>query len=843
MNLNLTQGSKHISVLASPALISAILFLAISLDASAQGRSALSPHESERAAQVRALNNSMLQLHRQAQENAAGVASIRFPAAAVLAERAGALQALIEEDPHAALSFAFSPALLADLSRKFPDAGNWLESHVVLSGPVEHWIMDSPDLKTSTESWFLNAGGARLNLHFPGSERPQMKAGATVTIEGVRIRSDVAVSKLTQNGGVASSGFPLLTYFFRKQGIFPLLLPALLMAVVVIVVLRRIPSTEFVRPRQLAVCALAFLILLSNPLAASAQAACSTTGVQNIAVLIVNFQDAAVAVTPQQVSDIFFDTSSGHSLNGYWQEASYGQTLASGNVFGPYTIAASTSYSCLNMTQIFDDAVAAANASGVNLQNYTRINIVFPGLTCGWAGVTSTGSAGAGCNTWNTAAGTLTASVSFLISSYLAARDQGVILAAHENGHQLGLDHAGTVTDEPSAVLGPSGSPGTIGEFNDFFSAMGTWTLATYSAPHKSEILNWMASGANYQLVQSSGVYTLQPLETYPPGLKSLKVQRGTGNSSEYLWIEYRQPVGNYDSTIGFMNFAGALIHYEYSGTGKHTNVMDFTASDVGSWYNTVLGSGQSWTDPYSNVSITVESATASGLSIGVNYGSTSTCSSSTPTVNVAPLNPSIYPGQTAGYSVSVTNNDSSGCAASTINLASSEPSGWSTSLSSSAVTLNPGQSASLSLGKGAPSNTPPGTYAVSLTASDSHANVTDSANATVVAAPSLSAILSVPGSVFSRPGTVPLTATVTSGGSPVSGASVVFTLSAPSGSTFTQSASTNSSGSAVWNFRLSQKSQVGVYTVTAKANLSSGSRKNASTQTVSSNQTIFSVQ
>jgi M6 family metalloprotease-like protein len=670
-----------------------------------------------------------------------------------------------------------------------------------------------------------------------------MKAGATVTIEGVRILSDVAVSKLTQTGGAASSGFPLVTNFLRRQGIFPLLLLAFLMAAVVTVVLRRLPSTELVRPRQLAVCALAFLILLSNPLAASAQAACSTTGVQNIAVLIVNFQDAAVAVTPQQVSDIFFDTSSGHSLNGYWQEASYGQTLAAGNVFGPYTIAASAYYSCLNMTQILDDAVAAANASGVNLQNYTRINIIFPGLPCGWAGVTSTGSAGAGCNTWNTPAGTLTASVSFLISSYLAARDQGVILAAHENGHQLGLDHAGTVTDEPSAVLGPSGSPGTIGEFNDFFSAMGTWTLATYSAPHKSEILNWMASGANYQLVQSSGTYTLQPLESYPPGLKSLKVQRGTGNSSEYLWIEYRQPVGNYDSTISFMNFAGALIHYEYSETGKHTNVMDFTASDVGSWYNTVLGPGQSWTDPYSNVSVTVESATPSGLTIGVNYGSNSTCSFSTPTLNVAPLNPSIYPGQTAGYSVSVTNNDSPGCAASTINLASSEPSGWSTSLSSSAVTLNPGQSASLSLGKGAPPNTLPGTYAVSLTASDANANITDSANATVVAAPSLSAILSVPGSVFSRPGTVPLTATVSSGGLPVSGANVVFTLFAPSGSSSTQSVSTNSGGSAVWNFKLSQKSQVGAYSVTAKASLSSGSRKSASTQTVSSNKATFSVQ
>src|SRR5205823_7581975 len=106
-------------------------------------------------------------------------------------------------------------------------------------------------------------------------------------------------------------------------------------------------------------------------------------------------------------------------------------------------IGASASYSCVNISQILYDAVAAASTSGVNLQNYTRINIVFPGFStnCGWAGITSTGSAGAGCAVWNTPSGTLTASISYLISSYLTTRDKGVILTAHEDGHQLGLDH------------------------------------------------------------------------------------------------------------------------------------------------------------------------------------------------------------------------------------------------------------------------------------------------------------------------------------------------------------------------------------------------------------------
>src|SRR5262245_59325849 len=56
--------------------------------------------DSERAAQVRALNNSVLQLHGHIQENASGAAGIRGQAATVLAQRAASLQALIQEDAH-----------------------------------------------------------------------------------------------------------------------------------------------------------------------------------------------------------------------------------------------------------------------------------------------------------------------------------------------------------------------------------------------------------------------------------------------------------------------------------------------------------------------------------------------------------------------------------------------------------------------------------------------------------------------------------------------------------------------------------------------------------------------
>src|SRR5207253_6738147 len=130
-------------------------------------------------------------------------------------------------------------------------------------------------------------------------------------------------------------------------------------------------------------------------------------------------------------------------------------------------------------------------------------------------------------------------------------------------------------------------------ELGDYWSTM-SQNLGIYPAQQKAEILNWMASGANYQVVQSSGTWSLQPLEVSPAGLQALKVQRGTGNNA-WLWVEYRQPIGNYDSTLSPQPFSGALIHYEDSSTAPgHTYLTNFTPSNT-SWNSPALAAGKTW--------------------------------------------------------------------------------------------------------------------------------------------------------------------------------------------------------------------------------------------------------
>ena len=833
----------------------------------AQGGAAVA--EGQAAAHMRTLNNSLLNLHGQMQQaDASSARTLRSTASNAIAQRNAALIKLIQHDPRAALSFSFSPELLSDLAAKFPQAATLLEAHTTVTGKAEHWIADYPGFKSSQSIWRMNVGGHSLDLHFAAGEPSNLKSDHALQVTGVVVGSAMAVetSVVVQTGPVSSLADSPLPYAGNSRSAI-WQWPMWLMAGFVFAGPRRKWSTRITRRQtigflqHLAIFIMVFALVVSGSVSTYAQNSCSTKGVQNTAVLLVNFSDIATTAVPATAYSAFFDTSTGRSLSGYWQEASYGQTSAAGNVFGPFTLGASTSYNCSTIfNQLANDVLTAAVAGGVNLQIYSRIFVILPNISCGWAGLTLMGSAGSGCSTINTSVGGLTASLSYIVDSYMNSaqypfsdpRDTAVALLAHEGGHQLGLAHSGTITERPTSVLEPPDALGHITDRGDLWTVMGSNNLGLYQAQQKAEILGWLAS-SNYQTVSSSGSYALQPLETSPPtGLQALRVQRGT-TPGHYLWVEYKQPIGQYDSTLAnapytaAQPYTGAMVTYEdpvYNTGGQiagHTYLVDFNLGDT-YWLAPDLNPGQTWSDAYTNVSLSVASANSTGLTLNVDYGSTP-CTATNPIVTASPLDPSIYPGSSVAYNVSVTNNDSSGCSPSTFNVDSTQPSGWPTSLSANSVTLNPGQSTTVTMYKIGPSGTAPGTYAVNANASSNSRVGSGSANVTLMAAPSLTVSTSVPASSFALRSTVPITASVLNGGSPASGASVTFTLTAPAGNTTTQSGTTGSTGAVTWNYRTNSRSGIGTYSVSAQAAVSSGGKKASSTQSTTSNTVSFSVQ
>jgi len=177
--------------------------------------------------------------------------------------------------------------------------------------------------------------------------------------------------------------------------------------------------------------------------------------------------------------------------------------------------------------------------------------------------------------------------------------------------------------------------------------------------------------------------------------------------------------------------------------------------------------------------------------------------------------------GTTVNYSISVTNTDSSGCASSTFALGDTVPAGWTALLGTPSLTLSPGAAGAAGLQVTSPGGTPDGFYQVTQAASNTAASTYQgSTQSTYVVASSLSVSVSASQATYSRNQFATLTATVTSGTAPVSGASVVFTITKPNGAVATGTATTNSSGKASYKLRIQKQDPAGTYAVSVKATL-----------------------
>src|SRR5260370_24329775 len=96
----------------------------------------------------------------------------------------------MENDPHDALAFGFSPELLADLATKFPQSSSQVESHATVSGPVQHWIADYANRSRSW--WSMNANAGSLYLYFANKE-PAKSGEQVLQATGVVVGNFMAV--------------------------------------------------------------------------------------------------------------------------------------------------------------------------------------------------------------------------------------------------------------------------------------------------------------------------------------------------------------------------------------------------------------------------------------------------------------------------------------------------------------------------------------------------------------------------------------------------------------------------------------------------------------------------
>jgi hypothetical protein len=358
----------------------------------------------------------------------------------------------------------------------------------------------------------------------------------------------------------------------------------------------------------------------------------------------------------------------------------------------------------------------------------------------------------------------------------------------------------------------------TVSDYGDAFDIMGNTRGMHFNAFQK-ERLGWLNYGVSPPLitVESSGNYWIEPYEIQsnnPKALKILKaVDPGSGKRTWY-YVEIRQAMGFDSSIAGFRNVLnGVLVRTGSESSGNTSYLLDMTPADAFTT-NPALDVGQSFYDPNIGLTITPLSADSTGATVNVAFGPLP-CVHANPSVALSPSATQwTQPGSSVAYTISVTNHDNTGCAASTFNLEAALPTGL-TATTVPSLSIAPGATASTTLQVASSSSTADGFYTVSVEATNAaDSTYSGSASLTYVVVSSLSVAVATDKASYTRNQSVSIAASVTFTGAPVANVNLTFTVTKANGTIVTLGAATDTTGKGGVTLRLRKQDPVGTYKV-----------------------------
>lgn len=431
-----------------------------------------------------------------------------------------------------------------------------------------------------------------------------------------------------------------------------------------------------------------------------------TYGAQNTLVILVNFQDKPTEQpwTSSEVRSFMFNT-----ISDLMVENSYQQASVTGDVYGWYTIPVSSTV--CDQTAIANAAKAAASSAGANLSAYSHYVYLFPKGACQFSGASTVG--GSPSQAW--------------INGKLTVQVVG-----HELGHSFGLEHS----------IGLNCNGETLGdncqtmEYGDTVDLMGGAPTGHFNA-YQKERLGWLNSGASSPpiiTVEASGTYTLDTYELAGSQAKALRVLKSHDTSTgwkTWYYVELRQAIGA-DGWIANSLLAdpnnilnGVLIHTAPDWVRNTSMLLDLTP-ETQHLRDPALVAGLSYSDADAGVTITTNAVANGRATVTVTLGGggtpPATCTRANPTLSLTGPTQAVAPGTAVSFNLTVQNNDSAGCGASSFNLSRTVPGGWSGALAANALSLSPGASSTTSLSVTSASTAADGSYAISVAASNAAA-------------------------------------------------------------------------------------------------------------------------
>jgi hypothetical protein len=402
----------------------------------------------------------------------------------------------------------------------------------------------------------------------------------------------------------------------------------------------------------------------------------STSTDDRTLVMIGNFSDSTVSCSASSINDIMFADPAGQSVAAVYLDNSQGQRVLSGDVVGPYTIAASSNGPC-DLGGWATAVEAAATAAGANLATYAHHVLVLAPNACFGTGKGTIG-------------GTPSTAWIFICS------DRSMY--EHELGHNFGMDHA--ATDDGT----------TISEYGDNTDPLGVSTgsvLKGFNAPHRYQ-MGWLDPNAT-QVITQAGFYNVAPLALNPAlasAPQDLLIAKP--DTSEYYHLSYRIPGG----------FENGLDINAYRAVSVHRFKAD-SLTDLHTYRLALLQDGQSFRDAVNGITVTMVAHNDNYATLQIGFA-TASCVSNAPVVSASPSSQNGRAGSTINYAVALMNQDSVSCPPTSFQIGSSVPSGWAASSSSSTLTLGAGQSGQVTLSVTSAQSAVAASYGINARVTDS---------------------------------------------------------------------------------------------------------------------------
>ncbi len=370
------------------------------------------------------------------------------------------------------------------------------------------------------------------------------------------------------------------------------------------------------------------------------------TSMDNRRILVIpaNFSDRNLSCTSGQLNSLYFNQNQASIATTYPEVTNgvvgfYGDTLVPASLSYSYT---STDY----MGWAYELNQYAVSL-GYNLADYDHISYVVPANGTGYGGL-----------------GEVNSKKSWIFYC-------NPLIVQHELGHNLGLAHASTLSNEYGDRSDAMGNPSGYQDFN---------------APHKSQ-LNWVSGGSIIDVTeQNSGSFILSPIDyptdraIHPYMLRILNPNSITGSfgllQDGYYYISYR--VGEGVTSNLATEYKDKIHIHTYRGSGYANTYLIKT-----------LNPGESFTDVDLGLNVVFNSKNVDSAVVEVNYS----CVVKKPAVSITPTIYSTNKTEAKTYEITVTNTQSASCAPETYGLNITLPDGWVYDNTFKSQTIGSGQS------------------------------------------------------------------------------------------------------------------------------------------------------